>query len=139
MEEQYFTVKEFADKFGVSRQTAYKWIKKGYIKPVEKKMGGFSILLIPKKAMEMFVPGRYDVALIDLGMPGIPGDRVFREMLQADPSLISVLITGWELLNGDSRLSLFDFRIQKPFDDLDKVQDIVAQAVELHEERSGGA
>ena len=58
-------------------------------------------------------------------------------MRRADPALVSVLITGWELLNGDSRMSLFDFRIQKPFGDLDRVQDIVAQAVELHEERRG--
>ena len=56
MDEEYCTVKEFAEKFGVSRQTAYKWIKKGYLKPVEKKMGGFSILLIPKKAIETFHP-----------------------------------------------------------------------------------
>ena len=56
MEEKFYTVKEFAQRHGVSRQTAYKWIKKGYLKPVEKKMGGFSILLIPKKVAGKFRP-----------------------------------------------------------------------------------
>ena len=90
------------------------------------------------EAMERFTPGRYDVALIDLGMPGMPGNRIAEEMRQVDPSVATVLITGWELEEDDPRLSAFDFRIQKPFSDLDKVKNAVAQAVELHDRRTDG-
>ena len=38
-------------------------------------------------AMDRFVPGRYDVALIDVGIPGMTGDGVARKMRQADPSV----------------------------------------------------
>ena len=88
-------------------------------------------------ALTVFALGEFDVALIDLGMPGMPGDRVLQGMRRDDASLASVLITGWELDEDDSRLSLFDFRIQKPFDRLGDVGRVVAQAIALHDERSG--
>jgi len=66
------------------------------------------------------------------------GDRVAREMRQRDPSVATVLITGWELLLADLRLEIFDFQIQKPFKDLDEVEQVVAQAVALHEARVKG-
>ena len=74
--------------------------------------------------------------MIDLGMPEMPGDQVAREMRQVDPSVATVLMTGWRLGADDRRASLFDFRIQKPFDNLDKIIDVVAQAVGLHDERA---
>ena len=89
-----------------------------------------------RKAVEAFAPGRYDVALIDMGIPGIPGDRVGREIREADPSLATVLITGWELDEDDPRASGFDFRLQKPFDDLGEVETAVARAIALHDERA---
>ena len=89
-----------------------------------------------KEALEAFAPGRYDVALIDLGIPEVPGDRVARQIEALDPSLATVLITGWELPGDDARLSLFDFKIQKPFEDLRKVQFLVAEAMALHDERA---
>jgi len=33
-----------------------------------------------RKAVEQFVPGEYDVALTDLGIPGIPGDQVAKQV-----------------------------------------------------------
>ena len=91
-----------------------------------------------REALEKFEPGRCDVALINLGLPSKPGDQVAREMRQADPSLVTVLITGWQLDESDPRVSLFDFWTQKPFANLDEVEDIVAQAIELHHTRIGG-
>ena len=88
------------------------------------------------QALETIQQGRYDVALIDLGMPGFPGDQVAREMRQLDPSVATVLITGWDLPEDDGRRTVFDFHLRKPFDDLGKVEDVVAQAVELHDERA---
>ena len=90
------------------------------------------------RALEVFALGAFDVALIDLGMPGMPGDRVLRAMRRGDAALASVLITGWELDEDDPRLSLFDFQIRKPFDHLGDVGRVVAQAIALHDERAGG-
>ena len=89
-----------------------------------------------RTAMEVFAPGRYDVAIIDIGMPGISGDRVAREMRQADPLIATVLITGWNLPESEPRVSVFDFKMQKPFDDLEAVQNIVARAIELRDRRA---
>ena len=89
-----------------------------------------------QEAMQEFAAGQCDVALIDLGIPGMPGDRVAREMRAADPALVTVLITGWELAEDDPRALAFDFRIQKPFDDLGEVERVVAEAVALQAERA---
>jgi signal transduction histidine kinase len=89
-----------------------------------------------REALEQFAPDQYDVVLIDLGMPGLPGDRIAREIKQADPLVITVLITGWDLKPDDPRKDIFDFRIEKPFDDLDEVENIVARAIELHDQRA---
>lgn len=93
------------------------------------------IVLDGQKALKQFAPSQYDAVLIDLGMPGMSGDRVAREMKKADPALTTVLITGWDLKPDDPRLTPFDFRIQKPFNDLDEVEDVVARAVECRDER----
>ena len=90
------------------------------------------------EALKTFEPGRYDVALIDLGLPGTPGDQVAREMKNLDPSIVTILITGWELSDEDSRLSAFDFRLKKPFNELKKVEDAVAKAFKLHQSRIAG-
>ena len=88
-----------------------------------------------RQALERFAPGKYDVVMIDLGMSGISGDRLMRQIKEIDPQVSTVLITGWSLSDTDTRVSSFDFRIIKPFDDLDEVEDVVARAIALHDER----
>jgi CheY-like chemotaxis protein len=90
-----------------------------------------------RKILAQFVPGKYDVALIDLGMSGISGDQLLKQIKEIDPQVATVLITGWTLPETDTRVVSFDFQIQKPFDDLDDVEDVVAQAIALHDERVG--
>ena len=101
-----------------------------------------------REALEQFAPGKYDVVLIDMGMPGMAGNQVAQEMMRVDPSVGLVLITGWDielddsrvtLLADDPRLTLFDFHLQKPFTDLDEVEDVVARAIEVHDRRAGEA
>ena len=87
-----------------------------------------------REALEQFVPGQWDVALIDLGMPGLSGDRVAAEMRAADSSLATILITGWPLAAADPRGSGFDFRLTKPFG-LEIMEATVAQAIALHDAR----
>lgn len=84
-----------------------------------------------RQALEQFAPGNYDVIMIDLGMSGISGDRLMRQIKDIDPQVATVLITGWVLPDTDTRVSSFDFHVVKPFDDLDAVEEVVARAIAL--------
>lgn len=79
--------------------------------------------------------GSYDVALIDLGLPTMPGNQVAQKMKQVDPSLVTVLITGWGLGDADLRLLSFDYWLQKPVD-LEEMKNVLAKAVSLHDTRA---
>ena len=89
-----------------------------------------------RDALDGFSSGQYDVAMIDLGMPEMSGNLVAEEMHRLDPCLATVLITGWELEEGDPRASVFDAALQKPFEDAARVRDVVAWAVECHDIRT---
>ena len=54
MMEEYYTVKEFAEQQGVSRQTVYVWIQHGFLEAVEDNVGPFKHFLISKKAAKRF-------------------------------------------------------------------------------------
>ena len=95
-------------------------------------------VLAAEEALGEFTAGEHDVALIDLGMPGIPGDQVAEKMRQIDPALVTVLITGWRLEDDDNRLAQFDLQLQKPFKDVILVCDMVGRAIQLHDERVSG-
>lgn len=86
-------------------------------------------------ALTEFSSGDFDVAIIDLGLSEIPGDQISQQLKTQNPLLATILITGWELAPNDGRLSSFDFKIQKPFDDLIAILDIVNQAIDLHDTR----
>jgi PAS domain S-box-containing protein len=88
------------------------------------------------KALDLFAPGKYDVVLIDLGMSEMPGDQVLKQVKVIDPQVATVLITGWNLPDTDTRVASFDFQVRKPFDDLDEIEDIVARALEVHDKRT---
>lgn len=68
-----------------------------------------------EQALKQFKPGVYDLALIDLQLPGMPGDELVQHLKHIDPDLPSVLMTGWELIQGDPRLNLFSYYLPKPF------------------------
>ena len=59
-------------------------------------------------ALEVFAPGRFDVALIDLGIPTVAGDKVAADMRLLDPALVAVLVTGCVMEEDDPRLATFD-------------------------------
>ncbi len=66
------------------------------------------------EALAVFAPGRFDVALIDLAMPGMPGDRLAHELRRLDPHIGLVLMSGLEVPEGDRRRERFDVFLQKP-------------------------
>jgi len=88
-----------------------------------------------RDALKEFSSGNYDVAIIDLGLSEMPGDQISQQLKAQDPLLATILITGWELAPNDARLSSFDFKMQKPFDDLIAILDIINQAIDLHDTR----
>jgi len=77
----------------------------------------------------------YDVLILDLGMPNIPGDKLAKAIRQEYPKTVLVLMTGWRLEEEDPRLLLFDFVLKKPLHDMQVVRDVVARAVNLSQER----
>ncbi len=81
-------------------------------------------------AVEQFGSGRFDVAIIDMGLPGLPGDELARRLRKLDPSLVTVLISGWNLGEGDSRLEAFDFYLRKPFGP-DELVRVINRATDL--------
>ena len=93
-----------------------------------------SVFMSGDDVLERFERDTYDVALIDLGLPGMPGDEVARRIKDMDPKLVTVLLTGWDLPAGDPRLSAFELQVNKPFR-IAEIQKAVDRALEMR--RSG--
>ena len=89
-----------------------------------------------REALEEFGKG-YDVAMIDLDIPDISGERLALEFRQIDPTVGIVLMTGWQIQEKDPKFSPFDFFLRKPLKGVDEIRDVVARAVKLHEQRVG--
>jgi len=74
-------------------------------------------------ALEKFkTEGPWDMLLTDLGMPGISGWDLAREVKAANPELPTVLITGWgfQLQEDEIKAKMVDYVISKPF----KIRDV---------------
>lgn len=86
-------------------------------------------------ALAMMGPDRYDVAIIDLGLPNIPGDQVALEMKKIDPQIVVIAYTGWFLEEDDPRLAAFDLYLAKPAQE-NELTAHLALAMELRHERT---
>jgi two-component system, NtrC family, sensor kinase len=89
------------------------------------------------EAQGLFAPGQFDVALVDLGLEGQPGDVLAAQLRQADRAVSLIMITGWELAEEDPRRALFDFAVKKPFGDLKQFRATIGRAIALRKERAG--
>jgi nitrogen-specific signal transduction histidine kinase/CheY-like chemotaxis protein len=70
----------------------------------------------------------FDLALIDLGLPGVPGNELAEHIKRDAPDVVTVLVTGWEIADDDPRLAHFDYHIRKPFG-LAEIRDLVEDAL----------
>jgi signal transduction histidine kinase/DNA-binding response OmpR family regulator len=92
-----------------------------------------------QSALAAMATDTYDVVLIDLGIPDMPGDQIAARVRDQDPLVTTVLMTGWSLSDDDPRTTNFDLRIQKPFESLAHLVEVVDQALHLKDQRGDGA
>ena len=52
-----------------------------------------------------------------------------------NPSIVTVLMTGWDIGEEDPKVAGFDLWTRKPFKNLDAVRDVLARALDLRERR----
>jgi len=88
------------------------------------------------QALDRAIAGAFDVALIDIGLPGLDGLEVARRLRRMGPRLATTLlvaITGYGAPqdHARSRAAGFDLHLVKPVDGvdlLDQVQRLLRQA-----------
>lgn len=88
-----------------------------------------------RQGIHLFSQSKYDVVMIDLGLPELTGDAVARKIRAKDKHVALILTTGWQLTEVTPRMSDFDFTIQKPFLNIHEVENVVQQAIELNKQR----
>lgn len=88
-----------------------------------------------QQGIDAVAAGRFDVALIDLSLPQVPGDRVARHIRRTDPQVVTVLMTGWDLSEDDPRRAPFDDHVPKPIVSRADVRDIVSRSLMVHDAR----
>lgn len=70
-----------------------------------------------EEALATITPGRYDLALIDIKMPGMSGLELLTELRERDPDLVCIVITGYATLEtavDATKKGAYDF-LPKPF------------------------
>lgn len=78
--------------------------------------------------------GPFQVAIVDLGMPGMNGFDTARALKDLNPRTIVILMTGWaaELDSNKLREAGIDRAIAKPFD-ADQVIQLISEALAIQE------
>jgi DNA-binding NtrC family response regulator len=51
------------------------------------------------KALDIFNAGKYDLALVDLVMPGMNGLELMQKLLEADAELFCLIMTGYPTID----------------------------------------
>ena len=92
-----------------------------------------------KAALDHQKKNKVDVALIDLGMPGLTGDIIASRMKVFDPSISTILLTGWSLSENDDRRQPFDFHLQKPIAQPDDLLETIGNAIRLRDRRAASS
>ena len=82
-----------------------------------------------ERALGLFEVGFYDIALLDLKLPGMSGDVLSKKLKEIEPDLVTVLMTGWDVVEDDGVRNAFDYHITKPFR-FNELKDVVKKACE---------
>ena len=82
------------------------------------------------EALTSFQPGTWDVALLDIKMPGTDGIELQQRLHEADPDLIVIIMTGYASVDSAVQAlkqGAYDY-ITKPFDP-DELVHLVGNAI----------
>ncbi len=94
-------------------------------------LGGHHVITASdgQEALGFFQSGSYDIAFVDLKMPGMTGWELISAIKQIDPDTMVVLMTGWSVRLDDERLNQnhVDAVITKPFE-LSQINDLIKEA-----------
>ncbi|MEL0082971.1 MAG: ATP-binding protein, partial [Gammaproteobacteria bacterium] len=82
-----------------------------------------------ESAIRAFEPGRWDVAMIDLELPGISGDQLAQRLGEHDPDIVRILMTGWALDLKDPRREPFELYLQKPVTNIKMLNRVISDAL----------
>jgi DNA-binding NtrC family response regulator len=92
-----------------------------------------------QEAISLGKQNRFDLALLDIKMPGMDGIEVFQELKKAKKDLEVIILTGHGTLRTAKEamgLGAYDY-LTKPFD-LRLVKDIIREALERKEAGKNG-
>ena len=91
-------------------------------------LGGHHVITASdgQEALNLMHSGSYDIAFVDLKMPGMNGWEISSAIKKIDPDTMVVLMTGWNIRQDDERLRInhIDAMIAKPFE-LSQINDMV--------------
>jgi two-component system response regulator HydG len=110
------------DEFSVRDSLSLWFQKDGY--DVESAANG-------NEALEIFEAGRFDVAVVDIKMPGMDGVQLQEHLARLDPDLPAIMITAFASVDTAVRtlkLGAFDY-VTKPVDP-DELSHLVRRAIE---------
>ncbi len=95
-------------------------------------LGGHHVITASdgQEALTLLQSKPYDVAFVDLKMPGMNGWDTADAIKEMDPDIMVVLMTGWNVRVDDESLDKgpVDAVITKPFD-LSEIYDVIAMAM----------
>ncbi len=83
-----------------------------------------------EEGIRLFREEKFDMVLTDLGMPGMSGWEVCKEIRKIDPDIPVGMITGWgaEVSRKKREEHGVDFVLSKPFD-LEQILNVVVEAM----------
>lgn len=77
-----------------------------------------------KEALNAFKPDVYDLAILDIRMPGLSGFQLYREMKKLDPAIIACFLSAFEILPGE---------FEKVFPSMNGIRAIIKKPVSLNQ------
>jgi len=94
-----------------------------------------SLFETSEETLSQFKTDHFDIALIDLGLPHIPGNLICQKLKEQDPNIVTILMTGWQIDPSDARRKSADHYLQKPFADIQQIHTLIADSLKHKESR----
>lgn len=88
------------------------------------------------EALDKFMPEKYDVVIIDMGMPEMPGKELSQKIREIDSTVPIIIFSGWAIyLEDDPDLKgIVDIKLTKPFT-MNELSASISQALSIKKSR----